>query len=227
MKALYHNLLQLPIYILSFFIERDNRIWIFGSWKGMAYTDNSKYFFEYVLAEKLHIQAYWIVKDKGLYGRLKSEKKPVLYCYSIKGIYMQLKAGACFFTQSHRLDFLGAAVWSSNLLFQLWHGMPLKKILNDDVDNYRKENSSVKKAFIKIFPWIQDDWDIVISPSNKAEKIFKSAFGSKIKVVNTGFPRNENFIKNTPPLTQPIKNIIYMPTFRNGTATEDSSARFE
>lgn len=225
-KIFIDNFLQIPIYLISFMIKRNNNIWIFGSWKGKSYSDNSKYLFEYIKNNHSEISAYWIVKDKDLYSKLIKKKISVYYCYSIKGIYLQMKAGVCFFTQSHRLDLLGSAVWRSNLLFQLWHGMPLKKILNDDMKHFKRENSVVKKIFVSIFPWIKDSWHITISPSVFTENILKSAFGEKTKIINVGFPRNENILKNSRSVNK-IKNIIYMPTFRDANKYNTSNKQFE
>lgn len=219
--------IQLPIYFSSFFIEKRDDIWVFGSWKGQLYNDNSKYFFEYIVDEKKDIKAFWIAKNRGLYKELKSNGKPVLYCYSPKGIYIQLKAGACFFTQSHRLDLLGSAVGRNTLLVQLWHGMPLKKILNDDAAHKTQEKSIFNTILNKVFPWTIDKWDMVTSPSTKAEAVFRSAFGDEIKIINSGFPRNVNFLKETTKPAHRIKNIIYMPTFRGYSLSKESNLFIE
>lgn len=225
---LLHLVNQTPIYLASFLVKRDKNIWIFGSWKGQLYNDNSKYLFEYVLNEEKDIKAFWIVKSKSLFKELKFNNKPVLYCYSPKGIYIQLKAGACFFTQSHRLDFLGSAVGRRTLLVQLWHGMPLKKILNDDEANKAQESNTVNLLLNKVFPWTIDKWDIVISPSSKAEAIFRSAFGDTIKIINSGFPRNKNLLQQThDKINLEVKNIIYMPTFRGSASTVESDDYIE
>ena len=87
---LLHLVNQTPIYLASFLVKRDANIWVFGSWKGQLYNDNSKYLFEYVLNEKKDIKAFWIVKNKRLFKELKFNNKPVLYYYSPKGIYIHL-----------------------------------------------------------------------------------------------------------------------------------------
>lgn len=228
-KKICYLIFQLPIYFCSFVIRKDTKIWLFGSWSGQLYNDNSKYLFEYMINEKIDIKVYWLTKNKELLKELKESNKPVLYCFSPKGVYIQLRAGACFFTQSHSLDFLGSAVCRSNLLVQLWHGMPLKKILNDD-EAYNKGRKS-KLVFLlnKIFPWLIDKWDIVICPSKQAEKIFRSAFGEDIRIINSGFPRNEGFSKTdyNADIEKVIENVIYMPTFRGRATTIESNYLIE
>lgn len=206
---------QTPIYLASFFIKRDINTWVFSSWEGKQYNDNSKYLFEYIVNNKTDIKAVWITKDKRILKVLKKNNRPVLYCYSPLGLYTQLKAGACFFTQFPNSDFLGAAVINKSLLVQLWHGMPLKKILLDDSDYLRYQKSLVNRILILFFPWSRHKWDLVVSPSKKAEKEFRSAFGSHPIIINSGYPRNENLLKSSSnTINESIENIIYMPTFR-------------
>lgn len=228
-KKLFYLVCQSPIYFLSFLIKKDPTIWLFGSWAGQLYNDNSKYLFEYIIDEKKDVKAYWLTKNKKLLKELRDSNKQVLYCFSLKGMYIQLRAGACFFTQSHSLDFLGSAVYRNSLLVQLWHGMPLKKILNDDQVYVKGKESKLKVVLDKFFPWLKDEWDIVICPSVQAEKIFRSAFGEDIKIINSGFPRNEKLLKGNcnPNLTKKIESIIYMPTFRGRSGTTESNYLIE
>lgn len=230
LKRLLQFTCQTPIYLSSFIIKRNPDLWVFGSWNGQLYNDNSKYLFEFIINEKKDINAIWITKNKKLLKKLKSNGKPALYCYSLKGIYIQLRAGACFFTQSHRLDLLGAAVAKEALLFQLWHGMPLKKILNDDVLYKSKTNNVVKVTLEKLFPWTADKWDRVISPSIGSEDIFASAFGGNTKIINSGFPRNkkiQDISLSSDRLNEKISNIIYMPTFRGSPKSSESNKLIE
>lgn len=220
---LFNLVNQTPIYFASSFIKRDPNLWVFGSWSGQLYNDNSKYLFEYIVESKNNINAVWITKNRKVLKELKSRQQPAYYCYSVRGIYIQLKAGACFFTQSHSLDLLGSATQRA-LLFQLWHGMPLKKILNDDNSLRTNKNNKLRLLINKAFPWTKDEWDVVISPSKDAERIIRSAFGDEVIIINSGFPRNKRLC--IPSLNTPnakIKKVIYMPTFRGIPSTISSN----
>lgn len=35
-------------YLMTFLLPKNRNLWVFGSWLGEEYTDNSKYLFEYV-----------------------------------------------------------------------------------------------------------------------------------------------------------------------------------
>lgn len=228
LKKLAQLAFQLPIYVGSLATKKDPNLWVFGSWKGELYNDNSKYLFEYIIENKKDIRAIWVTKNRKLLKELHNSNKPAVYCYNPRGIYTQLKAGACFFTQFSSLDFLGSAIHSSKAHIQLWHGMPLKKILLDDHLYVKQQNSCSNKLITTIFPWTKHRWDIVISSSKMAESLFRSAFGDDTKIINSGFPRNKNFqeIKREP-ATQDIKKIIYMPTFRGRPPAVESNQFIE
>lgn len=228
LKKLAQLGIQIPIFISNLVVKKDSNLWVFGSWKGQLYNDNSKYLFEYILDNKQDINAIWVTKNRKLLKELRNSNKPAVYCYSPMGIYTQLTAGACFFTQFSSLDFLGSAVYNSKVHIQLWHGMPLKKILLDDDLYIKQQNSWINKVLTTVFPWTQNRWDIVISSSKEAESIFQSAFGHNTKVINTGFPRNKNLQEiEIIPATLDIKKIIYMPTFRGRPPAMESNQFIE
>ena len=63
-------ILQIPltlIYFISFLTPRNKKMWIFGSWDGMVFSDNSKYFFLYVSnknKKQKNIRGIWLSKNK-------------------------------------------------------------------------------------------------------------------------------------------------------------------
>ena len=58
--------------------KRNSNIWLFGSWNGESYSDNSKFFFEYVVKNHPTINPIWITKSKHIKNKLLSENKK---CY--------------------------------------------------------------------------------------------------------------------------------------------------
>ena len=124
------NLIFLPFYHLQRLIPRDKHTFVFGSWKGKNYSDNSKTLFEYVLENKPQFKVYWITHNRKVYQKLKKEGKPVLMAYSIKGWLISLRASVAF-TSYSETDINKFALNGAKQIW-LWHGMPLKKIRADN-----------------------------------------------------------------------------------------------
>ena len=143
-----------PIWWLERQVPRKKNLWIFGTWYGKKYSDNSKYLYEYVLKWYPEVNAIWITKSKEIVEKLKAENKRVFLSNSFGGIC------ACLFAKH---AFLTSGVIDVNPLFLngckqiwLWHGMPLKKIgYCDDLSNH---SSKIKRILVKylipIISWI-------------------------------------------------------------------------
>ena len=89
-KKIFKNLvllLFLPFWHIQRFIPRNKNLWIFGSWSGKKYSDNSKFLFEYVNLHCSNIKAIWITKSDEVYKELKKTGRNVYYANSIKGIF--------------------------------------------------------------------------------------------------------------------------------------------
>ena len=113
----------IPLWHLQKLIKRDSKTWVFGSWNGEKYNDNSMYFFEYV-NRFTKIKAYWITKSKNVYKELKNRNFNVEYANSFKGIYITLIA-KYFFISWGKTD-INNYFTNGGLLFNLWHGNPIK-----------------------------------------------------------------------------------------------------
>ena len=126
---------SLPINIILFNIcrlwpFRNKKIWIFGSREGTKFDDNSRYMFEYIW--KYHqdrIRAVWLCKNESTLSELNQKGYEVYYNSSIKGKWMQLRAGVALY--SHGLiDFGVFPLVGGSCCVALWHGMGFKKIYN-------------------------------------------------------------------------------------------------
>jgi CDP-glycerol glycerophosphotransferase (TagB/SpsB family) len=125
---------------------------------------------------------------------------------------------------------------------QLFHGIPLKKILLDDhITRFHDQNTIYRIAKViwhAIFPFTHTmtRWDAIISTSPLASARFLSAFGvDKNKVFVTGYPRNDILLKQNPEPVSIIddlresanatKFICYVPTHR-GAGKSDINTLF-
>lgn len=215
-----------------YFLPRNPNIWITGNKKKFmnnqkmpGFNDNSKYFYLY-LKEKSDKEVWWITEDKELYITLKKLELPVLYKYSLKGVYKALR-GKYYFSH-YGYGQVSDILESGSVQINLWHGIPLKKI---GYDYGMKKNFNLIKKIFKI-----EKCEYFLSSSNYlTEKIFKTAFLlNEENYLNLGYPRTDIFklsksqiIEFCKKYSNNIYNIIkkisiynkvliYMPTWREG-----------
>ena len=221
------NILLYPIYLIGLLIPKSKNIWVFGSWFGNSYSDNSKYLFEYITNYEKDIKPIWLTKDKFIINELKSKN---LRCYnlnSFKGFYYTARAYVIVVSQGI-IDVNKFGI-SNQIKVLLWHGTPIKKIAFDDNINAHTYN---KKTFILlekiwnfIFPFDKENWDLITSASEEVKEKFISAFRSTENAVKvTGYPRydillNYDVNRKTSQYLKRYNNkkiILYAPTFRDG-----------
>ncbi|ARD44559.1 CDP-glycerol glycerophosphotransferase family protein [Colwellia sp. PAMC 21821] len=209
MNRITHELflfLKLAIYYFASILPKNKKIWVFGSWFGEHYSDNSRYLFDYVNKHQKNIRAIWISKDKEIVREINDLGYESHYFLSLKGIWLQLNAHLVLVCQSTHSDLFAPSIGKKAKVIQLWHGIPLKNIMYDTFEQETKN---------KMTPYINNSYDYLIATSPVTQKVLAKAFRMPLeKTLLTGFPRNDAFF---PPI-QRIKNkkfkCIYMPTFR-------------
>ena len=208
------KIIFIPLYIINFFIPKNKNIWIFGSWSGKKYNDNSRALYEYVCGKK-NIKAIWLTKNKKIFKNLKKEKKLCYPFYSLQGIYYSIVAGVAIMSTSYVDLNLTTFLFSRKTkLIQLWHGTPLKQM---DL----KAGNVLEKIIRFIFlTYLGREYDLIVSATTKNIAIYEKVFNinrNKIKIL--GQPRNDiifhksnNFLCNNQNID---KIFLYMPTWRN------------
>lgn len=200
------------LYLISKLVPKDKNIWIFGAWFGEKYADNSKYLFEYITNNYPEIKAIWLTNNKNTLELIESKKYKVCKTYSFKGYYYSMRASISFVSTAFKdiNDYVFSGIY-----INLWHGIPLKKIVYDDkLTNSIDYNSSQKKFLRILFPFMHlpEDFNYVISSSKDESKNLSSAFNKDVKnILITGLPRNDVFDQKK----RSMKKVIYMPTHRN------------
>ena len=221
------DLIIFPIaYFFRFFFsftKRHGNIWIFGSWGGLTFSDNTKYLFLYAHENQKDVDVFWITRNKEIYKELLELKLPALYLYSLKGILTCIRSGVQFTT--HGIYDIAPVLTKGSVHFSLFHAsFPLKKM---EFDAF--ENSLIKKIIQLIRkPFVFEKADYSICSSEKTQSVIKSALGlSTEKVFISGYPRSDyihsknhlqtdlNKIKNICDLGQYDNFIYFVPTFRN------------
>ena len=202
----------------SMLIPKNKKLMIFGAWFGKKYDDNPKYLFEYVLAERKDITAIWYTSDKQTFDKLTELGYPVYMSNTWKSIRTAMRA-KYFFTATSREDigWMDANFTGNAVHVELWHGIPLKKIMYDN-DFITKDTFKQKVSAKLSYPPFRKDY--VVSTSDTITDIYLRAFRKKADyVAQLGQPRNDYFYsEHTNPFKERFngkKIILYMPTHRN------------
>ena len=216
------------IVLLGFFLRVFQRAlgvkknyWVFGSSSGEAFLDNSKYFFEFVNQNHKNINTVWITRSKKVIDMLKRRGFNAYHNLSIKGIYYVLRSGVAVFCTS-RNDLWFVYPKAGRKIVNLWHGMPMKKIVFD-YEKHKPENRGFKDRLWEkyVVGFKHQDVSLITATSGFFKNILKSAFRND-NVYVTGQPRTDVFfcwdkksIKNKLGFPDDSKVITYMPTHRD------------
>lgn len=223
-----NNLLDVLLVILSYFIPKDKKLLLFTAHHGDLYKGNSKFLFNYIKNNYPEYRCVFSTNNKSLYDRLNNSKINVSYTYSLKHIFLVLRAKYLFIDFSNRgLFFRGTSVFLGRFnIIQLWHGTGFKNIvlINEKATKLKnfvdKKNCSLYK--------------LVVATSEKDQEQKIKAFYNK-NVFITGSPRNdvffnenlrENNYKKELKLEKYNKIITYVPTFRESQFIEPFTKEF-
>jgi CDP-glycerol glycerophosphotransferase len=193
-------------------------VWIFSSVDNQKFNYNSRYLFEYVREHLPSIHPRYVINDErerkllaARYGEeyfIESETR--------EGIKKVLE-GAVWFT-SAGLPVYGPRLGRKRRIINLWHGVPLKRIVL--LENHMS-------VWMKIyFQWIfSANYTYVLTTSKKMIPTMAKSFGvSRDQVRVWGQPRNDllflelsrqELLKRLYGITEKIDHIVlYAPTFR-------------
>ena len=200
------------IYLMACLVPKKRGLILFGAWFGKNYSDNPRYIYEFALDNGV-TNIYWITKNKKLYAELQLSKRPALYAYSLRGLWLQMRAAGVVFSHSHWSDFCSSCIGPKTVRVQAWHGAPLKRI--------GKDNDLAKKSYLReflsslLFPYMKEKFDLILATGELDKGIFARAFSTPLdKIKVTGYPRNDVFSFSDGLLSKRPKKILYMPTFR-------------
>lgn len=213
----------LPLWYLQKLLPRKGHIWVFGSWNGQRYSDNSKYLFDYVNTNHPKVRAIWLTKSQVVHEKLVNQGFECHKNWSTKGILLSLKA-KYIFVSSGKKDINYLFINGAKLV-HLWHGNPLKKIGLDD--KYSSVNGFYYSKIVKhVFPMsFEFNYDYMVSNSEIFTPLMQSSYDlARNQILETGCPRNDVFFSqrkdgfniNLEKLYPGVKIIYYLPTFRSG-----------
>ncbi|MFT6506578.1 MAG: CDP-glycerol glycerophosphotransferase [Colwellia polaris] len=215
---------KLFVYGFANLIPKKKNLWVFGAWFGERYSDNPKAFFEYINENQKHIQAVWITKDPAIVSLLKQKGHITYLETSYRGLLIQLRAEFAFVCQSLHDDLYPACIGKKTKVVNLWHGLPLKKIMYDVFGGQTDDKNFAGKFFDFLSPYEKIRNDYLLATSIETQHTLSKAFRlPKSNTLITGFPRNDVFLQTPNTAHEAINKpyqCIYMPTFRGGIGTE-------
>ena len=222
-------ILSRVIYVLSFLMPRDKKLWIFIGWlhggEREIFGENPKYLFLHTSNNRPNLNSVWIGRDKKICKILKDRGYKCRYINSPAGIYYSLRAGYTFVGA-----FMQIANWrysGGSRVVQLWHGKGPKKTGHANPYGLQRYNRI-------LYPNLFKKFYMFISASDYLAKFVVSAFKTQMdKVLVAGFPKYDVFFSNTEGSDVDIneglqreieyakskkveKVFLYAPTFRPG-----------
>ncbi len=204
--------------------KRDKSLWLFGAWEGQKYSDNPKYFFEYILRKRPDIRAVWITKNKSVKAQLTAQGRECYLSRENKARNLRLKAGFVFIANG-MTDIGNFDLCQGAEKVCLGHGMPFKKYgftVNYLQNRERNLRRTLKYWMCRIYFHLIPT--VAIATSQKAKELLMKIFRLNAEAVHiTGQPRNDVlFDKEAIAAFKKSQNhlegesfILYMPTWRD------------
>lgn len=224
------------LYYLSLLVPRRRDLWIFGSWFGYRYSDNSRYLFEYVQEYLPAIRALWLSRDPEIVDFVRRQGREAYLVDSWRAYWLSCRAGLVIVSINNK----DVGYWgiSRAKKINLWHGSPLKKIIEYEEQIISIPSYRIDKRLWHFFfnPIFEKKYDLIIATSPVFSRRMASCFRvdpSRVHV--TGYPRNDILLhahqapnSEIEALRQKIsfeKVLLYAPTWR--IHPEDNAYLFE
>ncbi|WP_074416886.1 CDP-glycerol glycerophosphotransferase family protein [Kluyvera georgiana] len=217
--------------LLSILVPPKKGLFIFGSWFGTKYGDNSKAFFEF-MSDKQGGDNYWFTKNRDVASRVRAAGYRCIHGVSLKNIILHLRAEAVFCNCSVNSDLLGQFLNRKTKVFNLWHGTPIKKIGKDAIItgiNRNRLGMSKQNFLIPYLRKMMPDYiygffkldTYYLASSVTVASILQQAMAlEQNKIIICGYPKLDRcFKKKCTKKNNGIK-ILYAPTYRGEYSSE-------
>lgn len=232
-----NNFINLLVLLMNLFIWRTKKIWIFGSWFGESFSDNSRFLFQYVSnhKEKYGIKrAIWMTRSDSVFSELRGQNYDVMRINTLKGFFFHIRSGVHVICNNasfsgHKHDINTYLSFGAKKI-QLWHGVGIKACGRLKL---RRPNSLMPRLYYNFINRYGQPgmwgrcYQLVTSDENKRVAIQDFAIMPK-KTIMAYYPRNcsgqillgneKEFIERLLSAKEKHKIILYLPTFRNDLA---------
>lgn len=227
------------VYYLAGFWPRNSRRWVFGSWSGMRYADNTAALFEYAAARTQHeVEVIWISRDRRIIESLRERNLRAHAAFSPAGIWACLTSGVFVFDGLTRDVNHWLSRGAKRVLLR--HGVGIK-VIERAIENRKHRlyqlfhgNICQRLFWNYLLPWhaVSPDFAIATSEVHLQQGALYFGMGSQSLAI-TGFPRNDQLLAEAQPgavgpdhawigatRREGCPVFLYLPTFR------DDAARF-
>lgn len=196
--------------------ELDFHIWVFSSVDNCNFNYNSKYLFFYVKENLPNIKAVFVINDKRKRQQLSEQYGEEFFIDGLcsEGMKLILRAGVWFTSAG-----LPVYEWKGNperMVINLWHGIPLKKIVLME----EKQSFLRRFYFKKIFSC---KYTYILTTSTHLIPIMSKSFAVPEECIKVwGQPRNDvlwekpvrSEVLKTMGIEEGVSLILYAPTYR-------------
>ncbi|MCK4781687.1 CDP-glycerol glycerophosphotransferase family protein [Candidatus Parcubacteria bacterium] len=216
------NIFYIPLFfIFSYLIPKDKKLILIGSGFGHRIMGNPRYFYLWLCQQqKVFFKFSWITRNKELFRKLRKDGIPVVFLYSLKGMWYIIRANYFIIEQSSQ-DITGRTFLLGNFnIINTWHGTFVK---NDSFEKLKKKSLG-NKLFHSLMKKEKKNYKLILACSKSAALNLQFAlFNKNIKI--TGYPRNDIFFNRNLSfrnyrkelnLDKYSKVLLYAPTFRDG-----------
>nr|WP_241262787.1 CDP-glycerol glycerophosphotransferase family protein [Parahaliea mediterranea] len=216
-------LLNLPLYCVSYFVPKNQRLWLFGCRQGVAYAENSRYLFEWICQRNVGIDACWVTKSRIVFEKLQERDMPVVMAYSLRGYWMSMRASCVFMSNFRRAesDYNDYVTSPSTIKIQLWHGSPLKRVgVQRPVYIQSYLLRLLAKLYYVAFPFYKNRTSChkMLAASPKVADNLSASFNLEVENIwILGYPKNDLWLQRAALKSNDhisATNVVYMPTWR-------------
>lgn len=188
LKLVTLGLLSRLLRAVGFVFPVKPRKWVVGGDRGLLPEGNSLHLFDYVLAQRPDIRIVWITRAKICVAAVRARGGEAHLNFSLVGLFHVLTAEVYLFS----IDPSDVALVNPKrtLVVNLWHGMPMKKILHDAMESSLRTvaRPTIWQRFAQGVAW--SDVSFHIATADYYREILQSAFRSP-SVEITGQPRDD------------------------------------
>ena len=204
---------------------RNKRIWVFGAWTGRKFDDNSRYIFEYTCKKSEQgIEAIWLSPNQKVVDDVRAKGFVAYRSGSMKGIWIQLRAGLAVYTNS-LMDFSDYPLVGGAEILTTFHGMSFKKVYNTKYNGWQLHT---KKLLDRIFSWTYRTFTTVTSVHAKRWMMDSFTLNPN-EIYITGMPRNDilksanrDAVLADAGIRADKQIIFYFPTYRKASMGKDA-----
>lgn len=196
---------------------------VFESFLGSGCNDSPRDIYDYIKKNYKKLNCYWSVKKA---STTDIENKEIILRMSLRYVYKLARAK--YIVSNSRLPIFFKRR-KDQVYLQTWHGTPLKKLVCDvQVDGSHAMNN---QRYVQSFLKEVNNWTYLVSPNQYSTNCFKSAFNFTGKILEYGYPRNQQLhnvnqklsleIRDSLGINEDDKVLLYTPTFRDSDMSDD------